>query len=105
MIWIIASAVELGMWLGWLGTKMGSRERIRSRLIEGTSAQANIPIVESRLAKQFNETDKWDRRGAKVITKTIHTISSYRAFEMLIAYLIHIKRTGDVKPSQIRIHI
>lgn len=101
MIWIIGSAIEFGVWIGWLGTKLGSRARIHARLIEGTNAQKTIPFLEARLAKEHKATDKWDRLAAKNIVKAIRSISQYHAFEMLVAYLIHMKRLGA--PTKIRI--
>ena len=103
MIWIIASAVELGMWLGILGTKIGSRDRIHARLIEGTRAQATIPFVERRLVKDYEAAGKVNRKAAQFLTKTIHHVSSYRAFEMLVATLIHKARTSNSQAHKVKI--
>jgi len=103
MIWLIASTLEAGMWLGWIGTKLGSRDKIRSRLINGTNAQLTIPMLDSQLEKGLKDTTKWERKAAGYIATGIRNISKYHALETVIALVIHAKRAGE--PKKVRIHL
>ena len=107
MIWpFVLPSIEFGMWLGWLTSRIGSRDRVRGYLIDGTKAARSMTFLDNRMEWQTRNASKRDRRLAAGVARGARFIAGTKAFELAILKLIsdYRKQTFD-SPQEVRLHL
>lgn len=107
MIWpIVLPSVEFGMWLGWLTGRIGSGDRLRGHLIDGTGAARPMPFLDNRLERRTQSASKLNRKLAAGAAGGVRFLAGTRVFELAILKLIsdYTKQTCD-RPQKVRLHL
>ena len=107
MIWpVVLPSVEFGMWLGWLTGRIGSRDRVRGYLIDGTMAARSITFLDNRMESQTRNASKLDRRLAAGVVKGARFLAGTRAFELATLKMISDgrKQLFD-RPQEVKLHL
>ena len=94
------------MWLGWLTGRIGSRDRVRGYLIDGTKAPRSITFLDNRMEWQTRNASKMDRRLAAGVARGARFLAGTRLFELATLKLIsdYRKQTLD-RPQKVRLHL
>lgn len=107
MIWpIVLPSIELGMWLGWLTGRIGSRGRVREYLIDGTKAARSMPFLDNRMERQTRNASRMDRRLAAGVAGGARFLAETRAFELATLKMISDGRKQLFnRPQEVRLHL
>ena len=107
MIWpVVLPCVEFGMWLGWLTGRVGSRDRVRGYLIDGTKAARSMTFLDNRMEWQTRNASKRDRRLAAGVARGARFLVGTRAFELATLKMISDgrKQLFD-RPQEVKLHL
>jgi hypothetical protein len=107
MIWpFVLPCIEFGMWLGWLTGRVGSRDRVRGYLIDGTKAARSMTFLDNRMEWETRNASRMDRRLAAGVARGARFFAGTKAFELAILKLIsdYRKQTFD-RPQEVRLHL
>jgi hypothetical protein len=105
MLFAILTSLDVGMWLGWLTSKFGSRDTIKERLIFGSRAAVTFPIIDKELEKMTCSSTKLQREAAIYAAKGIRYLVSSRAFELLLLKIVHDNMTKSVSYQKVRLSV
>jgi hypothetical protein len=107
MIWpIVLPSIEFGMWLGSLTGRIGSRDRVRGYLIDGTKAARSMTFLDNRMEWQTRNASKRDRRLAAGVARGARFLVGTRAFELATLKMISDgrKQLFD-RPQEVKLHL
>ena len=107
MIWpIVLPSIEFGMWLGWLTSRIGSRDRVRGYLIDGTKAARSMTFLDNRMEWQTRNATKMDRQLAVGEARGARFLAGTRAFELATLKMISDGRKQLFnRPPEVKLHL
>lgn len=102
MFWIF-SALEAGLWLGWLSSRFGRRERVKACLIEGTRGLTSFAVLDRRLESETKGATKKQRIAAAGISRGLRFVAHTRAFDLAVLKVVQDKYSQSVE--KVRLHL
>jgi len=94
------------MWLGWLTSRIGSRDRVRGYLIDGTKAARSMTFLDNRMEWQTRNASKMDRQLAVGVARGARFLAGTRAFELATLKMISDGRKQLFnRPPEVKLHL